>query len=99
MRKTQLFAAICGVVLLCSLVLAQAPVVNIDPKVHGNLAAAQKLVVQADQRIAEAQKINDLDMQGHAQKARDLLVQVNQELKAAAEAADAAAAARQKSKK
>ena len=99
MTKAQLFATICGVVLLCSLVLAQGPVVNIDPKVHSNLYDAQRLVVQADQRIVAAQKINDEDMQGHAQKARDLLVQVNLELKAAAEAANAAAAARQKAKK
>jgi len=99
MTKTKLFTAICGIVLLCSLVLAQGPVVNIDPKSNSNLADAQRFVVQADQRIAAAQRINDFDMQGHAAKARELLVQVNQELKAAAEAADAAAAARQKGKK
>ena len=98
MTKTQLFAAICGLASLCSLVLAQGPVVNIDPKAHGNLAEAQKLVVQADKYVAAAQKVNDFDMQGHGQKARDLLVQVNQELKAAAEAIDAAAA-RQEGKK
>jgi hypothetical protein len=35
-----------------------------------------------------------MDMQGHAEKARELLVQVNQELKLAAEAANAANAKR-----
>ena len=99
MTKIQVFAAICGAVLFCSLVLAQGPVVNVDPKLHPDLYNAQRLVVQADQHIAAAQQANERDMQGHAQKARDLLVQVNQELKAAAEAATAANAAKQKGKK
>ena len=35
-----------------------------------------------------AQQANEWDMQGHAQKAKDLLDQVNNELKAAAQAAN-----------
>jgi hypothetical protein len=36
----------------------------------------------------EAQKANEFDMNGHAQKAKDLLDQVNKELKIAAETAN-----------
>lgn len=36
----------------------------------------------------DAQKANEWDMQGHAQKAKDLLDQANSELKLAAQAAN-----------
>jgi hypothetical protein len=98
MKTIQVFTVICTLVLFCGLTLAQDPVVNIDPKVHYNLYQAQSLVVQANHYVAEAQKINNDDMQGHAEKARDLLVQANKELKAAAQAADAANAARKNKK-
>jgi hypothetical protein len=71
--------------------LAQEPVLNIDAKVHPNLAEAQRDVVEANKAIAVAQKENGYDMKGHAEKARDLLVQVNNELKLAAAAANEAA--------
>jgi hypothetical protein len=99
MKKIQMFTALCIAVLFCGLTLAQEPVVDIDKKIHPNLAEAQRLVVQANNYVAIAQKDNAYDMQGHAEKARQLLAQVNQELKAAAEAANAANAARQKGKK
>jgi len=68
--------------------LAQEPVLDIDAKVHPNLADAQRDVVEANKAIALAQKDNRYDMKGHAEKARDLLVQVNNELKLAATAAN-----------
>ena len=80
---------IASVLLFCILIAAQEPVVDIDKGRHPNLAEAQRLVVEANHYIAEAQKDNHYDMKGHAEKARQLLVQVNQELKAAAEAANA----------
>lgn len=90
MRKIlQLFPAL-AVVLFCSMALTQEPVQDIDAKIHPNLAAAQQHVIEANREIATAQKDNRYDMKGHAEKARQLLVQVNQELKAAAEAANAA---------
>jgi len=81
----------CGLlaVLLCGATLAQEPVVDINKSVHPNLAEAQRLIVEANRYIALAQKDNRYDMKGHAEKARELLAQVNQELKAAAEAANA----------
>ena len=99
MKKIQVLIALCCALVFCGLSLAQDPVVNVDKKIHGNLYQAQTLVLQASRTIAEAQKVNNQDMQGHAEKARQLLVQANEELKAAALAADAAAAARQPAKK
>ncbi|MBS0379507.1 MAG: hypothetical protein JSS29_13540 [Proteobacteria bacterium] len=68
--------------------LAAPPVDNINPNRHPNLAAAQRLATQAYERISAAQTANEWDMSGHAAKAKDLLDQVNRELKAAAEAAN-----------
>jgi len=92
-RKMGVFTAILSAVLFCGVTLAQEPVLDIDKGKHPNLAEAQRLVVQANHAIATAQKDNRYDMKGHAEKARELLAQVNQELKAAAEAANAANAA------
>jgi hypothetical protein len=78
--------------LLGTLILAggasAAPVRNVSPIRHPNIAAAQKLSSQAYNRIVMAQKANEYDMEGHAQKAKELLEQANAELKLAAEAAN-----------
>lgn len=55
---------------------------------HPNIAAAQRLVDQAFNRISDAQRANEWDMDGHAAKAKELLEQANRELKAAAESAN-----------
>jgi hypothetical protein len=62
---------------------AQAPVVNIGAA-HGNLRAAQSYIVQAYQRIDAAQRDNQSQLGGHAQRAKELLVQADAELRAAA---------------
>jgi len=81
---------IIGVALLCGgIVIAQAPVQNINPHRHPNLAAAQRLCEQAYNKITVAQQDNEWDMEGHAQKAKELLDQANQQLKLAAEWANA----------
>jgi hypothetical protein len=85
-----------AIVFCCGVTVGQEPVQDIDRKVHPNLAEAQNLVVQANKRIIVAQKDNKYDMQGHAEKAREHLVQANQELKLAAEAANAANAGHKK---
>ena len=64
------------------------PVRNVDPGRHPNLAAAQNLSAQAYQRLLDAQRANDWDMGGHAQAAKNLLIQANDEIKAAALAAN-----------
>ena len=82
--------AVLGLLLLAGVVApAQRPKDNINPAKHPNLAAAQDMCTRAWEKIMAAQKANEFDMQGHAQKAKDLLDQVNQQLKLAAEAANA----------
>lgn len=89
MRKHfRLFQAILITAVLCGATVAQEPVVDINKNVHPNLAEAQRLVVEANRYVLMAQKDNRWDMHGHAEKARDLLVQVNEELKRAAETAN-----------
>ena len=61
------------------------PVQNVSPKRHPNIAAAQRLTAQAYEKITAAQQANEWDLAGHAQKAKELLDQANQELKKAAE--------------
>jgi hypothetical protein len=70
------------------LALAKEPVKNVSPAKHPNLAAAQKLCAQAFDKLEAAQKANEYDMDGHAQKAKDMLKTVNDEIKLAAEAAN-----------
>jgi|SRR5580692_4334094 hypothetical protein len=93
-KKNLLINTILSAVLFWSgLALAQEPVQDINKDAHPNLAAAQSHVIQANNEVIAAQNANKEDMQGHAEKARQLLVQVNKELKLAAEAANAAKAA------
>jgi hypothetical protein len=87
---TKKLTAVLGVLLFCGVMISQEPVVNIDPHLHPNLNGAQRDVVDANHLIAIAQKDNRYDMHGHATKARQLLVEVNEELKAAAEDANRA---------
>ena len=89
MMKARFFGVVLGTSLLAAgLAVAQPPKKNISAGRHPNLAAAQRLSQQAWERIVEAQRANEWDMQGHAQKAKELLDQVNRELKQAAEAAN-----------
>jgi hypothetical protein len=76
-------------VLAGSAVALARPVLNISPQRHPNLAAAQQLSAQSWDKIVAAQNANEWDLAGHAQKAKDLLDQVNAELKLAAETSNA----------
>jgi hypothetical protein len=89
-KGISIFTALLIAVLFCGATLAQEPVADISKTLHPNLAEAQRLVIEANHYVILAQKDNRYDMKGHAEKARDLLVQVNLELKAAAEAANKA---------
>ena len=91
-KKTQKFTALLGALFICAATVAQTPVADIDRKIHPNLAEAQRLMIQANQYLINAQKANKYDMKGHDEKARELLQQAAQEVKAAAEAANAAGA-------
>jgi hypothetical protein len=87
MIKTIIGSAVLSVFMV-SAVFAQRPPQNVNPKRHPNLAAAQRLVEQAFNKISAAQDANEWDMSGHAAKAKQLLDQANAELKLAAEAAN-----------
>ncbi|HMD72077.1 MAG TPA: hypothetical protein VKF41_12070 [Bryobacteraceae bacterium] len=90
MVKSRIFTAILGSMLVIGgIALAQKPKENVSPAKHPNIAAAQKLSQEAYEKIIAAQQANEWDMQGHAQKAKNLLEQVNNQLKMAAEAANA----------
>ena len=87
-KRSLLSRAMMAAVLLSVVTLAQEPVVDIDPGRHPNLAEAQRLLVEANNKVIEAQKDNRYDMHGHAEKARQLMAQASRELKFAAEAAN-----------
>ncbi len=76
-----------ALLLIASAALAAPPVEDVGQR-HPNLAAAQRLSRDAWVRVAAAQRANEWDMDGHAAKAKELLDQVNNELKLAAAAAN-----------
>jgi hypothetical protein len=89
MTKARIASAVLGCSLLIGgLAIAQPPVRNVSPGRHPNLAAAQRMSQNAYEKIIAAQQANEWDMQGHAQKAKELLEQVNNQLKLAAGAAN-----------
>jgi len=89
MIKTRVLpAALASLLLIGGVAIAQRPKENISPGRHPNLAAAQRLSQQAWEKIVAAQEANEWDLQGHAQRAKNLLDQVNNELKQAAEASN-----------
>jgi hypothetical protein len=57
-------------------------------KGHPNLIAADKAIENAWEKIVAAQKANEFDMDGHAQKAKDALDTAVHEIKVAAEVAN-----------
>ena len=86
MLKTRVAAVIVGSLLsLAGAIMFAQPKENISKGLHPNLAAAQRLSQQAWDKIVAAQQANEWDLQGHAQKAKELLDQANNELKLAAE--------------
>ena len=90
MMKPRSLAVLAASLFLIGGAVAQAPKKNVSAARHPNIAAAQELCAQAYEKIIAAQQANEWDMQGHAQKAKNLLDQVNNQLKMAAQAANAA---------
>ncbi len=88
MKKLLSVLALCAAAMTAGSAIAKKPEDNVSAKKHPNLAAAQRLSTEAWEKIVAAQQANEWDMSGHAQKAKDLLDQVNVELKAAALAAN-----------
>lgn len=87
MRGNVLVRVVLALALLCTGVLfaQRRPAQNVSPRRHPNLAAAQRLSEQAYQKVVAAQRANEFDLGGHAQHAKELLDQVNRELKQAAQ--------------
>jgi hypothetical protein len=85
MIKTKVVSVIIGAALLIGGIALAQPKQNVSKGLHPNIAAAQRLSEQAYQRIIQAQEANEWDLGGHAQKAKNLLEEVNNELKLAAE--------------
>jgi hypothetical protein len=88
MEKARILTAVFGSLLLVGGIAVAQPERNVSAGRHPNIAAAQRLSQQAFERIVEAQKANEWDMQGHAQRAKEHLEKANEELKAAAVAAN-----------
>lgn len=90
MKQRSVCLAVVVVVCLAfiGVTLAQRPETNIDPSKHANLAEAQHHILQAFEKIDEAQRANKDQLGGHAEKAKQLLDQASRELKEAAEYAN-----------
>jgi len=89
MKKTITSTFIVGSLLLAGgIAVAQRPKENVSPRRHPNLAAAQRAIEQAWQKLGAAQQANEFDMGGHAAKAKELIDQANREIKLAAETAN-----------
>ncbi len=90
MTKNSFLTAVLGSMLLLSgVAIAQRePAKNVSAARHPHLAAAQTAARNAYNQITQAQEANEWDLQGHAKKAKELLDQVNNELKLAAEASN-----------
>jgi len=88
MKKQFVINALALSVALSSGVLIGAvaqPHVNTNARRHPNLNAAQVAIGNAWNSLVAAQKANEFDLGGHAQKAKDALDTANHEIKLAAE--------------
>ena len=88
MTSRILTPVIAAALLIGGYAIAQPPKENVSKARHPNIAAAQRFSEQAYQKITAAQEANEWDMQGHAKKAKQLLEEVNNELRQAATAAN-----------
>jgi len=88
MKKRSWVIFVLIVVLVAAALYAQKPARNVNPQKHPNLAAAQKFLGQAYEKIVAAQTANEYDLDGHASKAKTLIEQADAELKLAAEASN-----------
>jgi DnaJ-class molecular chaperone len=86
--KKSLLAFCCLLLFAAVVVYADTPVQNVDPTKHPNLAKAQSDLNLAYQKIVDAQKANEYDLGGHADKAKQLIQEASDHLKQAALAAN-----------
>jgi hypothetical protein len=86
MRKPLAIALV--VASLVATVALAAPVQNVDPSRHPNLAEAQRLSTMAWQKVDAAQVANKSKLGGHAARAKQLLEEASVEIRLAAAASD-----------
>jgi hypothetical protein len=79
--------ALCAAFALGAVMFAQAPGVTVGER-HGNMRAAQELIVQAWQKVDEAQQDNHYNLGGHAGKAKEFLSKASEEIRLSADAAN-----------
>jgi F0F1-type ATP synthase membrane subunit b/b' len=89
MKKSISFMVLAALLAAAVAVVAQKPGGKVSNERHPYLAAAQHFTKQAYDKIVAAQRANEWDLGGHAEKAKTLLEQANVEIKLAAEAANA----------
>jgi len=91
MRKLLLGSTLVMALLFGGLAQAQAGPMGGNEKVgkrHPNLEAAQRHIEQARDKLHEAEKANEFDLGGHANKAMQELDEAYKEIKQAAEFAN-----------
>jgi len=84
-KNLLLSGVLAGMLISGGAVLAQGPAQNVDPNRHPNLAEAQHHILEAFQKVGEAQKMGKDEFGGHADKAKQLLDEADREIKEAAE--------------
>lgn len=89
MIKNRILTVVFGLSMFAGgLAIAQKPREDVSPVRHPNIAAAQDLIKHAWEKVVAAQKANEWDLAGHAQKAKEALDVADRELKLAAEASN-----------
>lgn len=88
MRKSIFSAPILVAALALPVFAKDPPATNVSAAKHPNLAAAQRLSLEAFTKLEDAQRANEYDLKGHAAKAKELLRQANDEIKLAAQASN-----------
>jgi len=86
MRNVILAGVASAVILASTGAFAAEPARSVSARRHLNITAAQRLAEKALVKVVAAQKADEYDVEGHAEKAKALLEQVNAELKQAVEA-------------
>lgn len=87
MKRSLCYATLTAVLLSGGLTWAAKPTPNKPLRAVPNLASAHGIVKNACNRMAQAQKLNELDTTGHGAKAKALLEQAEAELKLAVDLA------------
>jgi hypothetical protein len=84
MRRTRRIMLLSVGLLCAGCAYAPPPALNISPERHPNLAAAQEAIQQAYNLTVRAQVANQGQLGGHGERAKELLREAADELKAAA---------------